>query len=243
MNKHAITAQEREQILHRLHTTTENFAKIGEAFNRSPWTIKRIAQVVGVSAQGRDSYSSCTSCGAGISWHNKSGRCQPCGMKHLNSDPKERAKRSERLKRAYQDPEKLRRARLRIKENFRVAMENPEKRERFCSRARERFMRNVWSPEARAKWYAAQPHTLEKAFRTRFAWCPPEYLEQYRFLRQTKHLSYPQAKQIILDEIRVAKERAVNRLSPFERQEIALQKGAGLTEGYSRVTLGGVRRA
>ncbi len=56
-------------------------------------------------------------------------------------------------------------------------------------------------------------------------WCPPERRAEYRHLTRDKRIKAADARRIILDTIAAERARAEN-LSPFERQERALRKGA-----------------
>ena len=168
-------------------------------------------------------------CGQRIPDNNKSGRCRVCHYQHFATNPDNKRKSAETVRRKCQtDPEfRARKARVMVENTRSARLNNPTARENIRAAALINLEKSR-TPEARALGAANSAIAHRKYLERKYAWCPPEKRAEYHVLVRYRHLKAAEAKRIILDEIRIERERAESRLSPFERQERALQRGAQL---------------
>lgn len=160
--------------------------------------------------------SVCSDCPSPISRGSKTGRCNPCALRHRNADPVFQAKRIAAIRKSYREPAKRAAAAKRIYAFHQAARRDPAKRERLD--------RNIWiarerltDPAVLAKMESRRAHAGRKRTETCLAWCPPELRDEYRHLVRSKRLPAAEAKATILAT-----------LTPFERQMWAVRNGAGL---------------
>lgn len=214
-----------------------SYTAIGEVMGRSRAAIERKLTGQNRYKRGR----TCGGCGKSICDQNKSGRCRPCNVRHMNADPVTRMQRGETVRRKCQvDPlYRARKASVAIA-NKNSAMLDPEKRANMAASWRANLAK-AFTPEALAKREAVFPETMRRRSERQMAWCPAEYREEYRRLVISKHIRASDARQIILDQIKADEAK----LSPFERQERALAKGAQLVANDQKPSLAnpGVYRA
>lgn len=175
----------------------------------------------------------CSCCETPISARqNKSGLCRRCQLAAMQADPTATERRLSALRDVMKSPK----IREKIKRNVLASRSKPGVRERYREIAKATYPLTLGSPQARAA--AMAPETIAKRARTHslndMAWCPPEYLAEYRKLIGRKVLA-ADARKIILA-----------KLTPFERQMHALRNGARLIEkpilrkSAPDYTLGGV---
>lgn len=172
-------------------------------------------------------------CGTPIFDQSKSGRCKPCNVRHMNSDPETRRRRGETVKRKCQsDPLYRARKASVVLANKNAGMSDPAKRANMMASWR-RNLAKAFTPEAIARKLANQPEGNRKLSERRMAWCPPEYRELYHFLVGPKKLRMAEAKELIAEEI----SRDLAKLSPFERQDRALANGGTLVANDQKPSL------
>lgn len=163
-------------------------------------------------------------CSRPIGNANVTGKCKPCFVAAMNTDP-ERARRAAegQRRRIATDPAyRAMKARVAIA-NRAKSLLNPE----IMARARQLGHESMWqlfTPEAQARRAACSG-------RKRLAWLPDIYRADYRRMIQNMKMKAPEARRIIEDQIAADKAREVAkrkndraRLSPFERQEADLHK-------------------
>lgn len=168
-------------------------------------------------------------CGQRIPDNNKSGRCRACHYRNFAADPEIRQRSAEtHRQRLRSDPAyRAKKARV-VAENLRAArINNPTARDNLRAAA-IRNLAKAYTPEAKALKAANNAPGYQRHLERLYAWCPPEKKAFYHWLVRYGKQRAADAKRIILDEIRIERERAEARLSPFERQERALQRGAQL---------------
>lgn len=172
-----------------------------------------------------ESNKTCSDCGAKVWAGNTNGRCRSCCAKRNNADPAIRAK----LIRAAQHYAKGNRETLRERARRAAATKraNPELMAALAENMRRNIQPKSCTPEA-----IARRDMVERGraiSRAKLPWCPEEYKQEYHWLCDAKGLRAADAKRIILDKIEAEQRKArasIANLSPFERQERALQKGA-----------------
>lgn len=165
----------------------------------------------------------CADCGKTLSFKNESGRCASCFAKLVNADPELTKRRADGLRhKIATDPMFAAKLRAVAAEMGFKAGRDPELRKRRVAHGKWMWENVLSRPDVRAKNLAAVKGNGPKQSAYWMGWCPPEYRDEYRFLTKTKKLSRPEAQAVIFAEI-ARKEAA---LSPFERQERALQRGA-----------------
>jgi hypothetical protein len=178
----------------------------------------------------------CSDCDKAIPDANLSGRCKSCATIRSNKTPEMRKKRSEGWKKRLADPVLYARVCATAKANSRKAMADPVKRAEAAERGRKIYREYLDTPEMRAR--LASPEMLAQRGRSvskhRMAWCPPEYRELYYELRRKIPGPANEARAAILDQAKAD----FAKLSPFERQMRALEKGAKLVANDSRPTFG-----
>ncbi len=197
-------------------------------------SIRRIAREMGrgqstiVKYKG-DPFSegrSCSDCESPISNDGKTGRCRGCNTARNNKRPDLAAKRGAGMREAMKDPLKYDRMCCLARNNIRKAMLNPETRARFVEVGKQRAAIYFNDPEIRAKINDPELRKLvgRKITEFRIGWCPPEYRDLYFEITRKTETPAAEAKKIILDQIKADEAK----LSPFERQDRALARGARL---------------
>lgn len=197
----------------------------------------------------------CSECPNPIGKASKSGRCKPCAMRLMHSDPVFTAKRNAATREANQRPE----ARAQRRATAIARYSDPANRKAMSDACKAALAAD---PE-RAAWRKKHGADVLRAFHARgefdwsawhrerkaqaFAWLPEDKVESYRSLR-TK-VGAERAKAMILDEIARAERKRIAAMSPFERDMERLRNGAGLvaapdfrTAGPA-YTLGGISSA
>ena len=188
----------------------------------------------------------CSNCSAPISRQSKTGRCRPCSLALTNADPaiKERQRAAARKHAARPGVRAARIARLAAH----LSALSDEERQRRSAQGRHIAATVLQSEAVRARSNSKEAKAKAGAARTAtvLAWCPPEYLERYRFLKNTKLLRAAEAKQAILDEVAANERRRRAAMSSLEQQLERHRNGARLIEvrplrsAEPSYTLGGV---
>jgi hypothetical protein len=182
-------------------------------------------------------------CGKELSNQNKSGLCVQCFNRSRNADPEFQRRRLEGIHRKAAEPAHRAKMASVVIRNSRRWAATPEGRawmeqngKRLATEVLRRpdVMAKAISPEARAKANRAREETW-------YGFCPAEYRPLYKYLRKTKKLTRDEAISAVQQE--VASDLA--KLSPFERQMRALQKGAQLIANDQKPSLAnpGIYRA
>lgn len=161
-------------------------------------------------------------CGNAVSNNSASGLCRSCFMTRLTKSPGRGKKISDGLKAYHEDPANHAKHTERARRAAVTKRMNPEWRRKAAQ-----IMRDVVQPLAVASganrdrdWASMSKKGLE----ARWAWCPEEYREAYLALR-AKGIRKLEARQLIREQIAKDKQRELSKLSPFERQELALSRG------------------
>ena len=163
--------------------------------------------------------ANCLDCGTPITATSKTGCCIKCGNRRRWADPEFRAKRIAGIHRKWRDdPLWAARKKASLTAAVLAAQQaNPEKWRQLGFA----HIGNLTSPEAKAKQIAAVKAAGWKATERHLGWCPEEYRNDYRHLVNWKHIKAAEAKQIIIAQIKADEAK----LSPFERQQRALERG------------------
>jgi hypothetical protein len=179
----------------------------------------------------------CSDCGSKISYRNTTGMCLACGNRQRAKDPAYRAKQQAGLDRKWSDPAYRAKMSAKAKAHAaRLALDPAIQEVRRA--AGQKTWRRLFEPEIRAKClHAVRERSGKTQSANRIAWCPPEYREQYWFMRRTKRMTLAECKEIIADQIAREKRRELASLSPFERQERALANGAMLVANDQKPSL------
>lgn len=135
-------------------------------------------------------------CGKPISRTNKSGKCKPCSVAHMNSDPKIKARRATGIVRGLANMSEENRAKRR-EQGLRLYQD-------FLSRP-EMLVR-LRSPEVRAK--AGRGVTEAK-----IGWCPPERRDHYRYLTKSLKVPCAEARRMIEAEIPGTEEHTLRMIA------------------------------
>lgn len=192
--------------------------------------------------------AACAACGAPIHpKRNKTGYCIKHVLIHNKALPGFEERRQERFREATATAE----YRELCSEGLRRRWADPEKRRQQSETAKKNYHLMAGSPQCRAANLApeARAKRAETLSRYRLAkiGVPHECREQYLHLRRVKGLSVEEARGIVLADMLAKAMRQTRpkacKLSPFERQERALENGASLTEAITIKTLDGTRRA
>lgn len=223
-----------------LRATGMSLAKIGIELGRPgnnvDYNLKRAAGLL--NQLGRK----CLGCEAPLRDHAKGERCRRCTTIHMNADPEFQAKRIAALRAsaALQSGSEQRRRAGRLSAQKRMA--NP-----FYVAWLRNLVKNVvqpcsQTPEARAK--RDDVAAGKKISERKLGWCPLEYRGEYRRLIVSKGIKAAEARPIIMAQIKADRAK-LETLSPFERQERALAKGAQLVANDIKPSLAnpGVYRA
>ncbi len=161
----------------------------------------------------------CSDCSAPITAASKTGRCQSCARNHMTKDPAVKGKRAATYARHLADPVNRAALRERNKAAARTRWANPEYAEAMLKRLREEFQpKSLLGDQS----YRAQAARL--ANEAKLDWCPAQYRDDYRMLKRSYSYTAKEARAIIEDMIRAEDAK----LSPFERQERAIARGAQL---------------
>lgn len=169
----------------------------------------------------------CQVCGKALV-RSTTGHCRPCFNAKLNSDPEARARQADGIRRFNREnPLALK---VRGIRSARTRKNNPEYMAKLRELVRTRVQPQACTPDAVARRDAKKRGDAISA--AKLPWCPAEWREHYRMLRY-KAFTPAEAKQMTLQAMREAEER----LSPFERQMRALERGAKLIEMAPRATL------
>ena len=181
----------------------------------------------------------CSDCPNPIRNENVSGRCKSCATAYNNRLPETKAKRVAGWKKRMADPLKYARLCATLADNARKGLEDPVKRAAAAERGRLQYERYLNNPEVRALLNSPEMRAAKgkKITAARLAWCPPEYRAEYLYLIYTKRMHRSEAKPIILEQVRADRERELAKLSPFERQMRALEKGATLVANDQKPSL------
>lgn len=179
-------------------------------------------------------------CSKRITNGNVSGMCKRCLMRSLNADPELAARRAEsQRRRLREDFSYYVKKCATLAENRDKAFARPEVMAKLRDNAAR--LAAFRTPENEAKRIAG---LIEANKRRRHDWLPDEYRPLYfRMLRNGHGFRAPEAKQIILAQIKAERDRHqadIAKLSPFERQERALAKGAQLIANDSGPMFGDV---
>jgi hypothetical protein len=206
-----------------------NVGEIAKRLGRSRSSIDRYVS--------RDPFSegkTCADCAKPISDISASGRCRPCQRALHNRIPEMTAKRAEGRRRTMADPLKYARQCAIAAANVRKAMQNPEIRARFVEAGKRQAA--LYYPTLVAKLQDPEFRKAvgRKISATRLAWCPPEYREAYLALARSKAGTAAEVREMIFAQIRADRDRAIAALSPFERQDLALERGAKIVANDPR---------
>lgn len=220
--------------LEHLIAAGENPYAIGRALGRSASSVRnKIDDIFGRKFHlGRI----CADCPRRIRDCNVSGRCKSCSTAHSNRLPHMKAKRVEGWKKRMADPVKYADLCRVAKANSRKAMADPVKRAAAQERARKIYERYLATPEMRN--ILQSPEMRARIGRAvsecRMAWCPLEYREMYHDIRRKVQCSAADARAVVLEQVKI--DRA--RMSPFERQMLALKEGAKLVANDAQPRFG-----
>ncbi len=177
-------------------------------------------------------------CGKTLGRKNVTGLCKSCFTRRQNADPAFQERRLKAIADKWAEPGYRAKMREVTREVGIKAGQNP-----FITAQRRKLGHQTWerlfTPEVRAKTLKAVSERAGKTLRARWmAWCPEEYWPEYRRLMKIKKLPMVEARAIIFDLMRVERERKAKRpadhLSPFERQERALERGGKLVANDAR---------
>lgn len=142
----------------------------------------------------------CSICGKPIMDANKSGLCKSCGMAEANKDPELRRRRADTLKRRSGAGGDLHGAKCAALALARAARDPEALRERGLKLATA-FSAN--EPLRRARH-------AEAMRRKRHPWLPEEYRDLYKSMLRSGGYRAPEAKRIILEQVRADERRAAN---------------------------------
>lgn len=223
--------QEEIELAQQLREQGLSFAKIGREINRAPTSVEhRLAVESGAY------YSlarQCLDCEIPIPDANATGCCRKCGMARQNRDPEFQARRVA----AVRDCDALKAGSPARIEAARKAvitrMANPV----YVAWLKEQ-MRSVVGPAGRNA-YRDHKAAGRKISEFYMKWCPVEYRPLYHEIKRAGGLNKAEAQELILAQIR----DDLAKLSPFERQERALAKGAALVANDRGPLFGEVLRA
>lgn len=187
----------------------------------------------------------CIVCNGRIGSRNKSGRCKKCQLDFINSDPDVETKRRNSYRnRMATDPLFNARMREHARQMGLRAGQDPEVRARRVAFGKHIHATVLSRPDIREKTLRA---VREKSGPTqherKLAWCPPEYRAEYLRLLNNGKLRKAEAQRVILDQVAADKRRELAKLSPFERQQRALERGAQLIANDAGPRFGEVLKA
>jgi hypothetical protein len=210
---------EEEQTAKAMRAENVPLSEIAARLNRTPHAVEQA--LYRINGWFKKNGRSCSKCPTPISDTNKCGMCRSCNLKAQNRE-KDFTRR--RLSSLLNHPTmragtpERRRAALKAAA---TRMSNPEYREWVTN-----FMRDVVGPMSRTPENIAKRDfkAAGRKISARYlSWCPEAYRDAYRAMR-AKGVPVRDAKAAIFAQ-RKADEAS---LSPFERQERALARGAKL---------------
>lgn len=199
--------------------------------------------------------STCSECPNPIGKASKSGRCKPCAMRLLHSDPAY----TERRNKATAEANRLPEARAKRKATMKDRYKDPAARQKMSDACRAAFNADPAKAEARRaiasnslrRFHAAGDFDWSTWHRQRraqaFAWLPAELVEDYRTLRIK--VGAKEARRMMEAQIAATERARINAMSPFERDMERLRNGAGLVAAPDfrtpdpAFTLGGISSA
>ncbi len=126
--------------------------------------------------------------------------CRPCSAAALMRNPEVRKKHQAAIAAKFADPVKRAAHNEVARRNIAPWQSAPGTIDYLRQRADE-IRPLAWTPEAVAKNIAARPRAAAKRTQTMLSWCPPDKIEQYRFLTRSKHLLAEEARAIIEAEV------------------------------------------
>lgn len=182
----------------------------------------------------------CSDCNSSIHDANKSGLCRLCCDTLRRPDVE--AKRVAALRAKMDtDPIYRRRAQERMRRVGIEAGKDPMLTAARSERGKWLYANKLDTDEVREKIKATRPAVGAELRRQRLSWMPEAYWGEYLFLIRRKRIKKAQAKAIILAQIASDKAKA-SRVSPFERQQRALDNGAKLVANDRQPMFGEVLR-
>ena len=163
----------------------------------------------------------------------KSVRCRACSTRHVNSRADVAEKRNSAIRAKFEEPAHREKMAQVARANSEKARQDPEFRAWLIEHGKRQRAGPLTTPEARVAYLATGPSRGRKRTETVLGWCPREHRAEYHHLVRAKRIPAGEAKRLILDMMaakQAMKDRkpVVQQLSPFERQERAIQAGAGL---------------
>lgn len=177
----------------------------------------------------------CKSCGKPVSRKCRTGYCRTCFTAKLNSDPELIARRKAAADRRWADP--IQRAKMAaIARQMGInARKDPQFRKWLSDNGRRLCHEVLSRPDIAAKANCSETklRARDKRRATQIAWCPEEYREQFFYLLRTKRIPYAEARRMVEEQ----RKTDIANLSPFERQQRALEKGAQLVANDQRPSL------
>jgi len=134
----------------------------------------------------QDTRANCKTCGKSLWKGNKYGYCRS----HISPEARANMTAGLRLK-MQSDPEYMQR----IIALARANVARPEHRQKLTEAARKS---GAWRKALAATTPESYQLAADRAADTKLAWCPPEYRDEYRRLKDSKRLRAHEAKSIIL---------------------------------------------
>jgi hypothetical protein len=177
-------------------------------------------------------------CACGKPVMGKQDVCRRCFFRRLNQSPAHIAKRDAGIAARWAKPGEREKQALVCKRSVQKRDATPGMRERYVEMGKKHYQ-TLNLPEVRAKTHSPETNALRTAamLETRLGWCPPEYREEYRALRNSHGITAAEARRMILAMIEAKRVKAEREMSPFERQERALQRGAALVRNIQKPSL------
>lgn len=178
----------------------------------------------------------CTDCDKPICRTNRSGYCKPCCVMHNFHSGENAAKRKANATAAVQSAEHRQRQ---SRNAIRMHADRRDDAE-WQARLKRQGAALRFHPTYEESWRAGRKRGIEQGY----AWCPPEFREAYATLR--KKVGAAEAKALVMIDVERAERERVASLSPFQRQEERLRKGASVVAKFNprradpSYTLGGV---
>ena len=179
----------------------------------------------------RKKTANCSDCDVAILSGTKTGRCRTCNLQRFNSDPEFLAAKAAGNRKKWEDPAFVAKMRRLLAAVGRRNGTDPAIRAKLSELGKQK-VEYLHSPENRAKAKLSIGKGVTEA---KMAWCPKEYWEQYFFLTRRKKFRADEARAVIFATIRAdrekaqaSKRRALDTMTPFERQQRALENGARL---------------
>jgi hypothetical protein len=201
-----------------------NFREIGLRLGRSRSSVV-------YALRPRAKTAECVDCGTAVFVGSKTGRCRACKNVFIHTIPGVREAKAEGVRRKWrEDPCFAAKMRMIFREVGRANGTDPIRRARLVEHG-HRMKAQLHSPESFAKrdYKIVAAKLSERAM----GWCPVEYRDEYKRLTQSKRMLAHEAREIILDQVR----SDLAKLSPFERQERALTKGAAIVANDQKPSL------